>query len=78
VAWHLRQGRCCRLDERRSPIAAWPVEIPKRTYVGVPYAIIEAGGRPTFRDENWIGFYQLKPLPVWDCAGYSPQTCATS
>jgi hypothetical protein len=44
------------------------VEIPKRTYVGVPYAIREAGGRPTFRDENWRGFYQLKPLPVWDCA----------
>jgi hypothetical protein len=29
------------------------VEIPKRTYVGVPYAIREAGGRPTFRDEDW-------------------------
>jgi hypothetical protein len=31
------------------------IEIPKRTYVGVPYAIREAGGRPTFRDEEWIG-----------------------
>jgi dTDP-4-amino-4,6-dideoxygalactose transaminase len=44
------------------------VEIPKRTYVGVPYAIREAGGRPTFRDEDWRGMYQLKPLQVFDSA----------
>ena len=46
------------------------VEIPKRTYVGVPMSIIHAGGRPTFRDERWLGTYQLRPLPVWDCARY--------
>jgi hypothetical protein len=34
----------------------------------VPQSIIHAGGRPTFRDEDWVGAYQLKPLPVWDCA----------
>lgn len=44
------------------------VEIPKRTYVSVPQAIIHAGGRPVFRDEQWLGMYQLKPLPVWDSA----------
>ena len=44
------------------------VEIPKRTYVSVPMSIIHAGGRPTFRDEEWRGFYQLKPLGVFDCA----------
>lgn len=44
------------------------VEIPKRTYVGVPMSIVHAGGRPTFRDEEWSGMYQLKPLPVWDSA----------
>lgn len=44
------------------------VEIPKRTYVSVPMSIIHAGGRPTFRDEDWLGTYQLKPLPVWDSA----------
>lgn len=44
------------------------VEIPKRTYVGVPMSIIHAGGKPTFRDEDWSGAYQLKPLPVWDSA----------
>lgn len=44
------------------------IEIPRRTYVGVPMSIIHAGGRPTFRDEDWRGWYQLKPLPVWDSA----------
>lgn len=44
------------------------VSIPKRTYVSVPQAIIHAGGRPVFRDEEWIGMYQLRPLPVWDSA----------
>jgi dTDP-4-amino-4,6-dideoxygalactose transaminase len=44
------------------------IEIPKRTYVSVPQSIIHAGGRPVFRDEDWLGAYQLKPLPVWDSA----------
>lgn len=44
------------------------ISIPKRTYVGVPMSIIHAGGRPTFRDEDWTGCYQLKPLPIWDSA----------
>ena len=71
VAWHLSPGprrgwSQCRINEQ----GRFEVEIPKRTYVGVPYAIIEAGGRPTFRDEEWSGAYQLKPLPVWDSARY--------
>lgn len=45
-----------------------PISIPKRTYVSVPMAIIHAGGRPVFRDEEWIGGYQLQPLKVLDCA----------
>lgn len=44
------------------------VSIPKRTYVSVPQAIIHAGGRPVFRDEDWLGLYDLDPLPVWDSA----------
>lgn len=44
------------------------IEIPKRTYVGVLMSIIHAGGRPTFRDEQWREDYQLRPLPIWDCA----------
>lgn len=44
------------------------VFIPKRTYVSVPQAIIHAGGRPVFRDEEWVGAYRLDPLPVVDSA----------
>jgi dTDP-4-amino-4,6-dideoxygalactose transaminase len=44
------------------------VEIPRRTYVSVPMSIMHAGGRPRFRDEAWVGSYQLKPFPVWDSA----------
>jgi dTDP-4-amino-4,6-dideoxygalactose transaminase len=58
-AWHLRVPR---------GHAQHVIEIPKRTYVSVPMAIIHAGARPAFRDEDWCGTYQLKPLPVWDCA----------
>ena len=46
------------------------VSIPARTYVSVPQSVIHAGGRPIFRDEEWIGRYQLSPLPVWDSARY--------
>jgi dTDP-4-amino-4,6-dideoxygalactose transaminase len=57
VAWHIKPWNL--------PIE---IDIPRRTYVGVPQSIIHAGGRPTFRDEFWVGTYQLKPLPVWDSA----------
>lgn len=51
------------------PIRLRPLfDIPKRTYVSVPMSIIHAGGRPTFRDEDWQGFYQLRPYPIWDSA----------
>lgn len=46
------------------------VSMPKRSYVGVPFSVIHAGGRPVFRDEEWSGWYQLKPYPVWDSARY--------
>lgn len=56
------------------------IRIPSRTYVGVAYAILEAGGRPEFTDQDWEGFYRLWPLPVWDCArlftGGMYQQCA--
>ena len=58
VAWH---QRTMKLFEKA-------VEIPKRTYVSVPQSIIHAGCCPTYRDEEWVGAYQLKPLPVWDSA----------
>ena len=44
------------------------VEIPKKTYVGVPQSILNAGGKVKFRDEDWLGMYQLKPYPIYDCA----------
>lgn len=54
VQWYMPLGR--------------DLEIPRRTYVSVPMAIIHAGAWPTWRDENWRGEYQLKPLPIWDSA----------
>lgn len=61
LAWHFKDFGPRRL-----------VEIPKKTYVGVAYAIIEAGGWPTFRDEEWLvrGYYQCKPFQVFDSARY--------
>lgn len=44
------------------------VSIPKRTYLSVPMQAIFAGHKPEFRDEQWSGMYQLKPLPIWDSA----------
>lgn len=44
------------------------VEIPSRTYISVPMSIRHAGGTPMFRDEEWIGEYQLKPFQIWDSA----------
>lgn len=72
VAWHLQGPPAPGWRLRTSPEdgrrAKWEIEIPKRTYVSVPMSIIHAGGRPTFRDENWSGCYRLQPLPVWDSA----------
>lgn len=55
-------------DRHDIPRPQTGVQIPRRTYVSVPCAIIHAGCFPTWRDERWRGAYQLKPLPVWDCA----------
>lgn len=44
------------------------VEIPRFTYCSVPMSIIHAGGKVKFRDEGWLGMYQLKPYPIYDSA----------
>ena len=44
------------------------VELPRFTYVGVPYAVLAAGGTCTFRDELWDGEYRCEPLDVFDSA----------
>ncbi|MDZ4250398.1 MAG: DegT/DnrJ/EryC1/StrS family aminotransferase [Candidatus Nanopelagicales bacterium] len=46
----------------------WETSIPEKTYCSVPQAISRAGARVFFREEQWRGAYQLKPLPIWDCA----------
>jgi len=59
VQWHFEvQDKGC----------AGLVEIPKRTYVSVPCAILNAGGYVEFRDEEWRGEYMLAPYPIWDSA----------
>ena len=45
-----------------------PIEIPKRTYIGVPMSILNAGCRVTFREEQWSGEYLLSPAAIWDSA----------
>lgn len=44
------------------------VQIPARTYLSVPMAIIHAGGAVTFDERDWSGAYQLAPYPIWDAA----------
>ena len=68
VAWHLLGKDMSLAGLIRDGDACPEIEIPNRTYVSVPMAIMHAGGRPTFRDEEWRGAYELLPLPVWDSA----------
>lgn len=42
--------------------------VPRLTYCSVPMSIIRAGGKVIFRDEKWVGDYQLYPYPIWDSA----------
>lgn len=42
--------------------------IPKRTYVGVPMSILNAGGKVVFDDREWRGSYSLDPYPIFDSA----------
>lgn len=72
VAWHLRRRgwKYRQWDEKNdcADPARPEISIPRRTYLSVGMSIIHAGGRPTFRDEEWLGAYQLAPLPIWDSA----------
>lgn len=68
-AWHFKHTQPRRASGILLPDSLnKTVSLPCFTYVGVPMSIIHAGGRPTFRDEQWRGAYQLKPYPIWDCA----------
>ena len=66
---------CVVLDSRTSAIILScilhevdEVEVPKDTYISVPFAIIQGGGKPKFVDLEYEGMYQLKPYPIWDSA----------
>lgn len=63
LKWHLTKGSHA-LPWRERP----GVEMPRFSYISVPMSVIHAGGRPEFREEDWLGEYQLKPYPVWDSA----------
>jgi len=44
------------------------VSIPKKTYVGVAHAVINAGGVCEFRDEDWQGEYEMGGVDIIDAA----------
>jgi dTDP-4-amino-4,6-dideoxygalactose transaminase len=44
------------------------VTIPRKTYLSIPQAIINAGGNVNLEDLQWEGQYQLKPYPIYDSA----------
>lgn len=46
------------------------IRVPRRTYVGVPMSVVNAGGTPQFHDIPWLGHYPLSPLPVIDSARF--------
>lgn len=60
--------RKCWTEAGIDPLPA--IQMPQRSYVSVPMQIKHAGFDVTFRDENWSGFYQLAPAPIFDCARY--------
>ena len=42
--------------------------LPKKTYVGVAYSVIHAGGKIVWVDCEWTGFYHLSPWRIIDSA----------
>lgn len=44
------------------------VTLPARTFISVPMAVIQAGGRVKFEDYDWRGTYSLAPLDIIDSA----------
>jgi dTDP-4-amino-4,6-dideoxygalactose transaminase len=44
------------------------VVIPAKTYLSVPMAIINAGGKVKFTKAEWDGIYRLHPYNIYDAA----------
>lgn len=77
--YHLDRMRWLAMEsDRLAYVNRIDVQVPKRTYVGVPMSVIHAGGRPVFTDERWEGQYQLRPLPVIDSARWFSSGMYTS
>ena len=53
---------CCQYKQVKE------VEIPRHTYISVANAILHAGGKIKWRDEDWEGAYELKPYKIIDSA----------
>lgn len=44
------------------------ITLPAKTFISVPMAVLQAGGRLAFEDYDWQGVYKLKPLNIVDGA----------
>lgn len=77
LAWKLRGHQPEPFVDRDDGayIVRCDIEMPRLSYVGVPAAILNAGGHPCFRDEDWQGEYEFmhrgfnpRRMAVWDSA----------
>ena len=50
-------------------IISTAIEIPSKTYLSVPQAILWSGNKPLFKDLEWSGFYRLGETNIYDSAG---------
>jgi dTDP-4-amino-4,6-dideoxygalactose transaminase len=66
LAWQRSIGRCFTPENLRYEYEE--IYMPRRSYVGVPASVLNAGYKVRFTDDDWEGEYQLQPLPVWDSA----------
>lgn len=48
--------------------ASGAIDVPRRTYLSVPGAVLHAGCTIRWVDTDWSGAYPLKPYPVFDSA----------
>ncbi len=61
--------RCCTaLQMALEWVRAREVTIPRRTYRGVPQAVVRSGAVVNFDGRVWSGGYSLEPHPIWDYA----------
>lgn len=44
------------------------IELPCKTYIGVAYSVLNAGGKCKFHDYNWEGCYELGQTNIIDSA----------